>query len=364
MSAHDDGSRGVSDWIHEYAAHRVPEHLERVLDETSRRRQRPAWSILERWLPMDLTTRATAVAPPRIGRLLLVGLVILALALAAVVAVGTHPRRVPAPFGPADNGVLVYAADGDVIAYDPVSSTSTVLIRGVDEDGNPIVSPDGTRILFDRHVAGPLGHQLMVADIDGTHAVPLMAPVANVDSIAWSPDSKHVSMSSDADSVPAVRVAGLDGTVVTAIAQDTAAGHGAVEDVQWRPDSRQLVFRGWDAGSLFGLYIIGADGFGERPIVPLNHDPSGQFGAPALSPDGTTIAFTVGDQGRIHLVDVDSGIERPVTILGGNGLSADPVWSPDGTKILFKRLDGDGPSRGRLGRVRQGRRDWPGLRPR
>ena len=68
---------------------------------------------------MDLTTRATAVAPPRIGRLLLVGLVILALALAAVVAVGTHPRRVPAPFGPADNGVLVYAADGDVIAYDP-----------------------------------------------------------------------------------------------------------------------------------------------------------------------------------------------------------------------------------------------------
>ena len=37
----------------EYAAHRVPGHLDAVLQETSTMRQRPAWSSLERWLPVQ-----------------------------------------------------------------------------------------------------------------------------------------------------------------------------------------------------------------------------------------------------------------------------------------------------------------------
>ena len=338
MNAHDDPGRVVSDWLHEYSAHRVPGHLDAVLRTTSTRRQRPAWSSLERWLPMDLTRRASTLAPPHLGRLLVVGLVILALAAVAVLAVGSRQRPLPPPFGPARNGVLVYASHGDVLSYDPASAISTAVIQGPEDDSDPRVSPDGTKILFDRVVDGPLGHQLMVSDIDGRNAVPLTAPVANVDSIAWAPDSKHVSMSSDAGSVAAVRIAGLDGSLVRAIAQDGASGHTAVENVQWRPDASGLIFLGWSPGSSYGLYAVHADGTGERPIVPVTTDESSQIGNAVLSPDGKTIAYTVGEDTRIHLVDVDTGRERPVVIEGAS--HANPAWSPDGASIVFERVTG------------------------
>ncbi len=340
MTVNDDPGRVVSDWLHEYGAHRVPNHLDAVLRTTSTRRQRPAWSSLERWLPVDLTNRASTLAPPNLGRLLVVGLLILVVAAVTFLAVGSRQRPVPPPFGPARNGVLVYASHGDLLSYDFASGKSTAVIQGPEDDRDPRVSPDGTKILFDRMLAGPLGHQLMVSDIDGKNVVPLTAPVANVDSIAWGPDSKHVSMSSDADSVAAVRIAGLDGTLALAIAQDDASGHTAVENVQWRPDAKELIFRGWSPPSSFGLYAIRPDGTGERPILPVTSDQSTAATNPVLSPDGKTIAFTLGEETRVHLVDVDTGQERSVIVDGADGNHANLAWSPDGVRILFERVDG------------------------
>ena len=51
----------VSDWLHADAEHRVPEHLDAVLRRTRTERQRPAWSSLERWLPVDTTLRLAPV---------------------------------------------------------------------------------------------------------------------------------------------------------------------------------------------------------------------------------------------------------------------------------------------------------------
>jgi TolB protein len=54
--------------------------------------------------------------------------------------------------------------------------------------------------------------------------------------------------------------------------------------------------------------------------------------APAVSPDGDVIAFS-GSDDRIWLVGVDGTGERPITPSGVGGY--EPVWSPDGTQILF-----------------------------
>src|SRR5262249_55118697 len=162
-------------------------------------------------------------------------LLVLALAAVAAAVIGSRTPHVPSPFGPAHNGVLVYESEGDLLAYDVVTERSTPLIAGTTFDHDPYVSPDGTRLLFDRQIDGPLGPQLMVSSIDGTHAVPLTAPVANVDSINWAPDSARVSMDSDADSVAAVRIAGLDGSLIRVVAQGGDTAHPAIEDVQWRP---------------------------------------------------------------------------------------------------------------------------------
>lgn len=59
---------------------------------------------------------------------------------------------------------------------------------------------------------------------------------------------------------------------------------------------------------------------------------------PAISPDGSTVAFTRdGGQNGIYLIDIDGGRER--LIFSGRSSLASPKWSPDGKWILFSRGD-------------------------
>src|SRR4051812_16613648 len=116
----------VSDWLHVDAEHRVPEHLDAVLRGTRTERQRPAWSSLERWLPVQTTLRLTPV--PRVAWLLVVLGLILAIGAAAL-WVGTR-QRLPAPFGPARNGAIVSSHDGDIFAVDPVTHAERLLVGG------------------------------------------------------------------------------------------------------------------------------------------------------------------------------------------------------------------------------------------
>ena len=67
---------------------------------TAATRQQRWWSSPERWLPMDLTTRSGTLAVPRVGRLLLVALVILAIAAAAIIVVGLPDAADPAAVRP------------------------------------------------------------------------------------------------------------------------------------------------------------------------------------------------------------------------------------------------------------------------
>ncbi len=113
-------------------------------------RQRPAWTFPERWLPMaDITSsRAFAPAPP--WRLIAVALVVIAMLVAALVYVGAQERRVPAPFGPAANGLIPYDKGGDIYVGDPVAGTSRLVVGGPERDTSPGYSPDGTLIAFFR----------------------------------------------------------------------------------------------------------------------------------------------------------------------------------------------------------------------
>jgi hypothetical protein len=62
----------------------------------------------------DITSR-TAFASRIPWRTVGLALVIVAVLLAAIaVYAGTHPTKLPPPFGPARNGLLTYTAGGDV----------------------------------------------------------------------------------------------------------------------------------------------------------------------------------------------------------------------------------------------------------
>ena len=164
------------DWLDEQAGHGVPGYLDEVLARTTRTRQRPAWSSLERWLPMQTTLRFAPV--PRVAWLLVVIALLAALGV-AVLCAGSRTRKLPPPFGPARNGAILYGAtDNDIYRLDPVSGAATALIAGSTSDSAPRLSPDGTRLLFLRDATpdpatdGKIA-TIMVASADGTSVRPL-----------------------------------------------------------------------------------------------------------------------------------------------------------------------------------------------
>lgn len=64
-------------------------------------------------------------------------------------------------------------------------------------------------------------------------------------------------------------------------------------------------------------------------------------GAPAWSPDGTTIAFSSA-RGDIYLVDRDGGSLRLLVPSEKECGHIDPAWSPDGERLVFARDCDDG----------------------
>jgi len=74
-------------------------------------------------------------------------------------------------------------------------------------------------------------------------------------------------------------------------------------------------------------------------VVPLISMPGFQSG-PAVSPDGSYVAFTSGDEknGGIYVALV--GGEKPIK-LTDSGLDVNPTWSPDGRQIAFSRFNED-----------------------
>ncbi len=114
MTLNDGFERTVSDWLDEQAGRGAPGYLDEALSRTIRTRQRPAWSSLERWLPVDLSTRRSMFALRTSMRPIAL-LLLVALLIAVVVAVAAGSRRpLPAPFGMARNGQIVTSQDGDI----------------------------------------------------------------------------------------------------------------------------------------------------------------------------------------------------------------------------------------------------------
>jgi Tol biopolymer transport system component len=58
---------------------------------------------------------------------------------------------------------------------------------------------------------------------------------------------------------------------------------------------------------------------------------------PLLSPDGTRLAYTrwEADHSVIHVVDVETGTDRPIRLDPASDGENTAAWSPDGSHLLF-----------------------------
>ena len=111
MQQRQDVARRLEAWHEDAYAPPAPAYLSQVLERTSHTRQRPAWASLERWLPMKLTS--TASAAPRALRPVWILLIVLALVIAvAGLAIIGGRLLAPAPALPLGGAaVIAFASD-------------------------------------------------------------------------------------------------------------------------------------------------------------------------------------------------------------------------------------------------------------
>src|SRR3954451_8853279 len=135
MNERTDLDRLLTSWLTADAPIREPEPLlGQVLARTARTRRRSAWRIPERWFPVSTITTRLEGAPRFPWRAVaVIALLVLALAV-GVLVVGSRGKPLPAPFGPAHNGLLTYSVNGDIRAIDSPTSTSRTLVTGATFD--------------------------------------------------------------------------------------------------------------------------------------------------------------------------------------------------------------------------------------
>jgi len=90
------------------------------------------------------------------------------------------------PFGPARNGAVVWAVDGDLFIADELNGAPRPLVSGPDVDSDPVFSRQGDRIAF---VRGQDRSRIVAVSSDGTELTELATVPGLVQGIGWSPPS-------------------------------------------------------------------------------------------------------------------------------------------------------------------------------
>jgi hypothetical protein len=339
-----------------------PDYADDILARTRDVRQRPAWMFPAGWNADDTGrfARPSLALPWRM--IALVVLLILA-AVAAITYAGSRPR-VPSPFGPARNGLIVYGSGGDIYAGDPVTGTSTTISGRPEYESGPFVAPDGTHVAFMRQADQTLNSavDIVVARIDGSAArVITQTPLAEIPRAAsWTPDGSSIAIVTSARADGALEF--LDATEGQPPRMVLPAPDMRIDGVAFQPpDGRRLLFRGQIAYTI-GLFTMKADGSDLRTLVEpylsivpqdSNFGIAGQTALadlrdPAWSPDGSQVVFRQlrhvdgVDAMRLFIVNADGTGLRQVGFTSGDTVDAYPAWSPDGSRLAFLRFrDGD-----------------------
>jgi Tol biopolymer transport system component len=326
-----------------------PDYVDSVLGRTSRMRQRPAWTFPGRWLPMDITTRATPVARLPWRQLGILALIALLLALALAAYVGTQ-RRVPAPFGPARNGLIPYVSGGDIYVGDPVTGRTRLLVTSPPGAGasSPGFSPDGTRLAFVRDVpvspaTDPLPVDLYVTREDGTAVTKITsAPITKLVWATWTPDGRHLAIIHPIDGVNQLELLDVEARLPP---QRLTAAVNADQIAYRPPDGREMVFRAV-VGGKYGLFAMAADGTNLRTLVkPTNTaDLDQDLNAINYSTDGRRIFYErwFPDSIQLWVMNADGTGAHEFISKPGPGWDGLDAPSPDGRWVAFWSVPEDG----------------------
>ena len=200
-----------------------------------------------------------------------------------------------------------------------------------EQDGVPVWSPDGRYVAFDSERDGNRDIYLIDTETETEHRLTNNeAYDADPD---WSPDGTQIAFVSRRAGNNEIYV--MDAAGEDEYLRRLTNNSERDEDPAWSPDGTQIAYEYWGH-----LHVMDADGSNVRELTYCGENP-------AWSPDGIQIAynessFCIGNTRGTNIYVIDADSSNPQRLTHSRGYESNPVWAPDGRKIVFvSDRDGD-----------------------
>lgn len=265
-----------------------------------------------------------------------------------------------------DGSRVVYASGNPIYGADlyllGVDDGRVTRVTTDDANDDPAWSLDGARIAYVHGRQAP--QEVWLLDVHTGDRRPLTSDGGLKEDPAWSPDGSRIVYTRNGE------------TFVVDVASGRRVPSTRDYRASWSPDGAWLAFsrshcasllKGICSDRLSSVYVVGADGRGERrltgpvgggPYSKLAGHPYDDSTEPVWWPDGSRLFFRRSS--RAYVMNVDGTCEQPFgpqTLLLG-----EPAWRPGSRPSLPPSRCADVRVRAQAARPFYGRRDRPRIR--
>jgi Tol biopolymer transport system component len=213
-------------------------------------------------------------------------------------------------------------------------SNQVKLTSGSADSGWAVWKPGGAKLAFDSD------GDIFKMNPAGTGLVNLTDSHSFDADAGWSPDGSKIAFESDRrkhQGRTEIYVMDSEGSHVRRVSTLPERAQGDFAP-RFSPDGTKLVFTRYRGDPKpAALFTIRIDGSGLRRLTPWSNG----AGDADWAPGGKKLVFEANPNNRcrgdVYTVDSDGQHLKNITDNRSEGGIADPVWSPDGKKILFQQ---------------------------
>jgi serine/threonine protein kinase len=240
-----------------------------------------------------------------------------------------------AAFWISNTGLLMYRSGGGATLqlHSVGRDGKREVITGAGDDkqrGNPLLSPDGTRLALDRTASSAASNTRDVWLYEFARGVMtrLTTGPGNNDVPVWSPDGRWVAFRSDRDGSQQIYRKETTGT-----GQDErlTQGPNPKTPLDWSRDGRYILYQEQDSKTAADIWALPLEG--DRKPIPILNTPFTEQVA-RFSPDGKWIAYASNKTGRAEIYIRSFPPSAGEWQVSNNG-ATEPRWRADGKELYY-----------------------------